>query len=76
MLPRINTNSSTKKLISPKSNPNFDIKEETINLALNVINLDRKSYNVLDYDDLKHYKVTNEVTVQALGILLYYKKIA
>jgi hypothetical protein len=74
MLPKIHPtplSPSSKKLLL--ANPIFDIKQETILLALSVLNLNIKSYNALDYDDLKHYKVTNEISGQALAILLYYK---
>ncbi len=78
MLPKISKTPSptNRRILSSKdylTNSKFDIVQETIELALNVLNLDKRSYNVLDYDDLKHYKVTDEITTRALAILLFYK---
>ena len=79
MLPRINTNTSpSSKLGSPTSKlfkPNeFNIQEKTMDLALLVIGLDKRSFNVLDSEDLIHYRITSPEQKLALEILLFYKK--
>jgi hypothetical protein len=72
MLPRINTlknNSPTSK----KSFLKFDIQEKTVDLALLIIGLDKRSFNALDLDDLEFYRVSTVEQKLALDILLYYK---
>ncbi len=73
MLPKI-----VNKIPSPTSKkffPEFNIQEKTIDLALLVLGLDKRSYNALDFDDLMYYRVGTQEQKYALEILLYYKKI-
>lgn len=75
MLPRINTTSGLK-LPSPtyqKIFPEFNIQEKTIDLALLIIGLDKRSYDSLSLDDLMHFRVTTQEQKIALDILLFYK---
>jgi hypothetical protein len=67
-------------LMEPDWTPNFseniDIEQNSVNLALNILNMSKSSYNSMTIQELKSKRIIDcsSTTINALNILIYYKQ--
>ena len=72
--------SQNLNLMEPDWTPNFseniDIEHNSVNLALNILNMSKSSYNSMTIQELKSKRIIDcsSTTINALNILIYYKQ--